>query len=195
MGAPVSIMAAPKSRLGAPVAELVDAADSKSVARKGVLVRVRPGAPQALEYQSRVPAAYVPAGGNSRLASIRVAALPGDSAASGTPYWRPTGRKDCSLQMAGRRRSRDAPDPRRAGGCRGSPSRCGPSAAQPWPTTTSSESPVAYTLCRRPAGLKSPPRTNRNSAILSLTQVKGTCGRHDTSCHRSRPTQKHSRSG
>jgi hypothetical protein len=30
---------------GAPVAELVDAADSKSVARKGVLVRVRPGAP------------------------------------------------------------------------------------------------------------------------------------------------------
>src|SRR5689334_9723551 len=32
-------------RPGAPVAELVDAADSKSVARKGVLVRVRPGAP------------------------------------------------------------------------------------------------------------------------------------------------------
>ena len=29
----------------APVAEVVDAADSKSVARKGVLVRVRPGAP------------------------------------------------------------------------------------------------------------------------------------------------------
>ena len=29
----------------APVAELVDAADSKSVAREGVLVRVRPGAP------------------------------------------------------------------------------------------------------------------------------------------------------
>jgi hypothetical protein len=29
----------------APVAELVDAADSKSVARKGVLVRLRPGAP------------------------------------------------------------------------------------------------------------------------------------------------------
>src|SRR3954454_24636659 len=32
-------------RARAPVAELVDAADSKSVARKGVLVRVRPGAP------------------------------------------------------------------------------------------------------------------------------------------------------
>ena len=29
------------------MAELVDAADSKSVARKGVLVRVRPGAPTA----------------------------------------------------------------------------------------------------------------------------------------------------
>ncbi len=29
----------------APVAELVDATDSKSVVRKGVLVRVRPGAP------------------------------------------------------------------------------------------------------------------------------------------------------
>ena len=31
---------------GAPVAELVDAADSKSVGRKPVLVRVRPGAPK-----------------------------------------------------------------------------------------------------------------------------------------------------
>ena len=30
----------------APVAELVDAADSKSVVRKDVLVRVRPGAPR-----------------------------------------------------------------------------------------------------------------------------------------------------
>ena len=30
---------------GAPVAELVDATDSKSVSRKGVPVRVRPGAP------------------------------------------------------------------------------------------------------------------------------------------------------
>ena len=30
---------------GAPVAELADAADSKSVARKGVGVRVSPGAP------------------------------------------------------------------------------------------------------------------------------------------------------
>src|SRR4051812_34888361 len=37
--------AAPMLRARAPVAELVDAADSKSVARKGVLVRVRPGAP------------------------------------------------------------------------------------------------------------------------------------------------------
>src|SRR5262249_56003526 len=36
-----------RPRNGAPVAELVDAADSKSVARKGVLVRVRPGAPGA----------------------------------------------------------------------------------------------------------------------------------------------------
>jgi hypothetical protein len=34
--------------LSAPVAELVDAADSKSVARKGVLVRFRPGAPLIL---------------------------------------------------------------------------------------------------------------------------------------------------
>src|SRR5919106_3228127 len=35
----------PRIGSAAPVAEVVDAADSKSVARKGVLVRVRPGAP------------------------------------------------------------------------------------------------------------------------------------------------------
>jgi hypothetical protein len=35
------------------VAELVDAADSKSVARKGVLVRVRPGAPLILHHSAR----------------------------------------------------------------------------------------------------------------------------------------------
>ncbi len=33
--------------VGAPVAELVDAVDSKSAVRTGVLVRVRPGAPHS----------------------------------------------------------------------------------------------------------------------------------------------------
>ena len=37
--------ASPGRTLEAPVAELVDATDSKSVSRKGVPVRVRPGAP------------------------------------------------------------------------------------------------------------------------------------------------------
>src|SRR3546814_5375174 len=36
----------------APVVELVDATDSKSVARKGVLVQVRPGAPPLPLYAS-----------------------------------------------------------------------------------------------------------------------------------------------
>src|SRR5215831_17216888 len=47
-GCAVDRRAAPtKMRRGASVAELVDAADSKSVARKGVLVRVRPEAPSS----------------------------------------------------------------------------------------------------------------------------------------------------
>ena len=37
-----------KMRSACPCGGMVDAADSKSVARKGVLVRVRPGAPSAL---------------------------------------------------------------------------------------------------------------------------------------------------
>ena len=58
MSARWSIMRPPRARdaifrgfpsgsrgLGAPVAELVDATDSKSVVRKDVLVRVRPGVP------------------------------------------------------------------------------------------------------------------------------------------------------
>jgi hypothetical protein len=43
-----ALRAYPMFRREAPVAELVDAADSKSVARKSVLVRVRPGAPQKI---------------------------------------------------------------------------------------------------------------------------------------------------
>ena len=42
-----------RSSPAAPVAELVDAANSKSVARKGVLVRVRPGAPGPQEQDFR----------------------------------------------------------------------------------------------------------------------------------------------
>jgi hypothetical protein len=38
----------------APVAESVDAADSKSVAREGVLVQVRPGAPRFALKASRM---------------------------------------------------------------------------------------------------------------------------------------------
>ena len=41
------------------MAELVDAADSKSVARKGVLVRFRPGAPNVDEKKARVSCARI----------------------------------------------------------------------------------------------------------------------------------------
>ena len=46
---------------GAPVAESVDAADSKSVSRKGVGVRVSPGAPPyafGFGWQARLPKLY-----------------------------------------------------------------------------------------------------------------------------------------
>src|ERR1700736_3425383 len=46
----------------APMAELVDAADSKSVARKGVLVRLRLGAPRL---SSQVPRPMIPNLGDS----------------------------------------------------------------------------------------------------------------------------------
>ena len=72
-------------RPGAPVAELVDAADSKSVARKGVLVRVRPGAPiQSIKPLSARHASYLGMGANwpssmftnrLKVSSLQVSAL------------------------------------------------------------------------------------------------------------------------